>query len=207
MLYSIFLALLAAPTSVLLERFGAECHTELSDDSEFAKCDEFCADDAGRCGFCRCRACAMCAALPADGSAAVAALVPIPEPAAVAARVVTAAMVAAAVVPTPPPTECSGPTEAMCEDFCSPFKGQHCGSCRCAKCAWCAALEQHDMAGGPPTTMRMVGDNCDWVQGMKMRDLDQHEYCSGISEHGRGQCEVHVTKWRLGEALRHAAAH
>ena len=134
LLVALAVSLLAAPTGVLLKRFGVECHTELSDDSVFAKCDDMCADDAQHCALCRCRACATCAALPADGSdGSVAAPDAMAAPTKAAPYHVTAAMVAAAVVPTPSPTDCSGPTEMTCEEFCSPFKGQHCSSCRCAQ--------------------------------------------------------------------------
>jgi len=177
-------ALLAAPVGVMLERFGTVCQTSLVGDTSHAKCDDWCGDDPTRCDYCRCRACANCAGSPADGSSAAAAVTP--------------AMIAAAVMPPSVRPECSHPHEPLCEEFCSPFKGDHCASCRCASCPWCAAYQAHDAELGPPTTMLRFED-CTWVHGMKMRDVEQKEYCSGISQYGRAQCELHVTKWQLGE--------
>jgi hypothetical protein len=180
-------ALLAAPAGVMLERFGTRCESSLQGDSSHAKCDDWCGAEPTDCDYCRCRACNMCSAFPADGSGS-------------AAAAVTPAMIAAAVVPTTVRPECVGPPEPQCEDFCSPFKGDHCSSCRCATCAWCLAYQPHDAELGPPTTMLRF-EECTWVHGMKMREPEQSEYCSGVSEYGRAHCELHISKWQLGKTL------
>jgi len=182
---------LGAPTSVLLDRFGLPCESSREDDGTVAKCDDWCGEDlADRCEFCRCRACARCAALPQDGSATLLST----EQAAEAALM---RRVASTIVSAPEATDCSGLGERSCEEFCSPIKGQHCTSCRCALCPWCLAFHEHELRSGPPTTMIRL-EKCDWVQGMKIRQPEKDEFCSSVTEYGRAQCELHITRWRLG---------
>ena len=204
---------------VLFDRFGLPCSTTLAQDTPYEQCDDVCTgvDSCSLCRCRACAMCSkpevnaplavkggahakaaehqmMEAALAAAANTAPAATVittPIATP---ASATPTSTAPVTAVTPVAPSTtaaasRCSGPTAPSCESFCSPHKGQHCSSCRCAACPFCAAFEPHT-ASGQPVAIRHL-DDCGWVESMRLRDPAKQQFCSGVTE-SRAQCELHV---------------
>ena len=94
----------------LLGKPGKSCHSGLQGDFDVESCAKFCRADT--CGYCKCRACTVCA------------LSPPPPP------------------PPPPAkcsSNLSGDfTHKSCAKFCKPSHGaQHCAYCKCRSCGFC----------------------------------------------------------------------